>query len=71
MKRGSCWPSSSIVTIQSPRATDMPAMVAASCPKLRLSHTTRTWGYRWSSSWSTTSERSGPLSWTRTISSTT
>ena len=45
MNAGSCWPSSSIVTIQSPPEEAIPARVAACCPKFRLSQTVRTNGY--------------------------
>ena len=66
---GSCWPSSSIVTIQSEPVDVMPASVAGCCPKFRDNHTGRTTGCAAASSRITTSEASSPWSWTRTISS--
>ena len=70
MARGSCWPSSSIVTIQSLPDDAMPASVAACWPKLRVSQTARTWGCFASSSRITRGESSGPLSWTSSTSAT-
>ena len=70
MSAGSCWPSSSMVTIQSPLEDAMPAKVAGCWPKLRLSQTGRTKSWAPASSRITASERSGPWSFTRSSSMT-
>jgi len=70
MSAGSCCPSSSIVTIQSPLEDAMPASVAGCWPKLRLSHTGRMKSCVLASSRMTSSERSGPWSFTRSSSMT-
>ena len=65
MSAGLCWPSSSMVTIQSEIALDMPARVAACWPKLRDNQISLTKEYSVASSRITRAESSIAPSWTR------
>ena len=70
MSLGSCWPSSSIVTTQSPDVAASPAIVAACWPKFRDSQSVETNGWRAASDSMTCGEPSTAPSHTRMTSPT-